>query len=193
MPITLAADRAPRAELTIAYTNTNPPAPGCVHRLPDYDLNTTYEQLVQQCYWLYRRVLAPPGAELIAASRHPTGPGELISGLISDGATRATEEDGKTVFGTFLIVPRGQRVDSRLSYTLPNSIAQAQGDQLRYHLVWQKQPGAAAWPVSVSVMFPEGTSLLEAQPQPGSTTANSATFQFNLDTDHELNVLLQTK
>jgi hypothetical protein len=191
--VTLAVDRAPQAELTIAYTNTNSLAPGCAHRLLNYDLNITYEQLVQQCYWLYRRVLAPPGAELNAAARHPTEPGELIRGLVSDGATRVTEEDGKTVFGTLLIVPRGQRMDSRLSYTLPDSIAQAQDDQLRYHLVWQKQPGAAAWPVSVTVLFPEGMSLLEAQPQPSSATANSAVFQFDLDTDHEVLLLLQKK
>ena len=191
--VTLATDRAPQAELTIVYTNTNPPAPGCEHRPPDYDLDITYEQLVQQCYWLYRRVLAPAGAELIDASRHPTGPGELVSGAISDGATRVTEEDGKTVFGTFLIVPRGQRVDSRLSYTLPASIVQTQGDQLRYHLVWQKQPGAAAWPVRVTVVFPAGAALLEAQPQPVTTTANSATFQFDLDTDREVHVTFKLK
>jgi hypothetical protein len=191
--VTLASDVAPQAELTIVYTNTNPLASGCVHRPPNYDLDTTYEELVQQCYWLYRRVLAPAGAELIDASRYPTRSGELINGSKSDGATRVTEEDSKTVFGTFLIVPRGRRVDSRLSYTLPESIVQAQDDQLRYHLVWQKQPGAAAWPVSVTVMLPEGASLLEAQPQPVSATADSATFQFDLDTDREVNVTLEKK
>ena len=103
---------------------------------------------------------------MIDASRHPTGPGELVSGLNSDGATRVTEENGKTVFGTFLIVPRGQRVDSRISYSLPASIVLARGDQLSYHLVWQKQPGAAAWPARVTVVFPESMSLLAAQPQP---------------------------
>jgi hypothetical protein len=186
--VTLAADRAPQAELTIAYTNTNPAAPGCASDLANYSLDTTYEGLVQQCYWLYRRVLAPPGAELISASRHPTRPGELVRGLNSDGATRVTEENGKTVFGTFLIVPRGQRVDSRISYTLPASIVLARGNQLSYDLVWQKQPGASAWPTRVTVVFPESMSLLEAQPQPSHTTANSATFQFDLDTDHEVNV-----
>ena len=30
--VTLAADRAPQAELTIAYTNTNPLVPGCASR-----------------------------------------------------------------------------------------------------------------------------------------------------------------
>jgi hypothetical protein len=189
--VTLTTDRAPQAELTIAYTNTNPPAPGCVHRAPDYGLNTTYDQLVQQCYWLYRRVLVPPGADLIDATRHPTGPGELISGLISDGATRVTTEDDKTVFGTFLIVPRGQQINSRLSYTLPASVLQVRGDQLSYHLVWQKQAGAAAWPVSVTVLFPAGTTLLEAQPQPANLAANSATFQFDLDTDHEVSLIFK--
>jgi hypothetical protein len=191
--VTLATDHAPQAELTIAYTNTNPAAPGCVHRPPNYDLDTTYNQLVQQCYWLYRRVLVPPSAELIDASRHPTGPGELISGLNSGGATRVSEEDGKTVFGTFLIVPRGRQVNSRLSYRLPASVVQVRNDQLSYHLVWQKQPGAAAWPATVTVVFPAGRVLLEAQPQPVSTTANSATFQFNLDTDREVGVTLKTK
>ncbi len=191
--VTLAADRAPQAELSIVYTNTNPLAPGCEHRPPDYNLSITYEKLVQQCYWLYRRVLAPAGAELIAASRHPTGSGELISGLVSDGATRTSDEDGKTVFGTFLIVPRGQRVESRLSYRLPATVLLTRNDQLSYHLIWQKQPGAAAWPVRVTVNFPAGTSLIEAHPQPDSTTANSATFQFGLDTDQEVSVLLQKK
>ncbi|HTP10283.1 MAG TPA: DUF4012 domain-containing protein [Anaerolineae bacterium] len=191
--ITLATDRASQAELTIVYTNTNLPAAGCKHGLPDYNLNTTYEQLVQQCYWLYRRVLAPTGAELIDASRHPTGPGELVSGTISDGATRVTEEDGKTVFGTFLIVPRGQRVDSHLRYTLPTSIMQMQGDQLVYHLVWQKQSGAAAWPTTVTVVFPVGASLADAQPQPINTTAGSVTFQFDLSTDREITVRLKQK
>lgn len=189
--VTLATDRAPQAELTIVYTNTNPLVTGCVHRPPDYGLETTYEQLVQQCYWLYRRVLVLPDAELIDASRHPTGPRELVGGESSDGATRITEEDGKTVFGTFLIVPRGRRVDSRLSYTPPSSILQTQSNQLRYHLVWQKQSGAAAWPATVTVVFPEGASLLEAQPQPVNTTANSAMFQFDLNTDREVSVTLR--
>jgi hypothetical protein len=189
--VTLTAAAAPRAELTIVYTNTNPPAPGCQHRPPDYDLNTTYEQLVQQCYWLYRRVLVPPGAELIEASRHPTGPGELITKRNSDGATRVTEDDERTVFGTFLIVPRGRRVESKLSYALPAAVLQAHNGQVSYHLTWQKQPGAAAWPTTVTVMLPAGTSLLEAQPQPINTTANSATFQFDLNTDREVSVLFQ--
>lgn len=189
--VTLAVDQPSQAVLTIAYTNTNAAAPGCEHRPPDYDLSTTYDRLVQQCYWLYRRVLAPANAELIAASRHPTKPGELISGLVSDGATRVSEEDGRTVFGTFLIVPRGEQVNSSLSYTLPVAIVQTQGAELRYHLLWQKQPGAAAWPATVTVIFPAGATLRDAQPQPIATTANSATFQFDLGTDREVSVMLK--
>lgn len=190
--VTLSAEHAPQADLTWVYTNTNPAKAGCVHRPPDYGLNTTYEQLIQECYWLYRRVLAPAGAGFVDASRHPTGPGELASDLLSDGATRVSEEDGKAVFGTFLIVPRGQRVDSRLSYTLPASIVQTRGDQQLYHLVWQKQPGAAAWPATVTLVWPEGMQWIAGQPQPVSRTAQTATFRFSLDTDHEVSVTLKS-
>jgi hypothetical protein len=191
--VTLSNDNTPQAALTWVYTNTNPPQPGCVHQPPDYDLNTTYQELIQQCYWLYRRVLAPEGAELIDASRHPTGPGELNTGRLSDGVTRVSEEDGKTVFGTFLIVPRGQRVESDLRYTLPASIIQTRNDEQLYHLIWQKQSGAAAWPVTISLMWPENLQLVAAQPTPVAATAQMATFQFNLDTDREVSVTLKNK
>jgi hypothetical protein len=191
--VTLSTDRAPQATISWVYTNTNAPQAGCDHRPPDYGLNTTYQQLIQQCYWLYRRVLAPAGAEFSDATRHPTGPGELITGQLSDGATRASEEDGKTVFGTFLIVPRGQQVASSLSYTLPISIVQTSGAGWVYHLLWQKQPGALPWPVNIMLQWPENMQLSAAQPQPIETTAQSATFQFNLDMDHEVRVSLKNR
>ena len=191
--VTLSLDSAPQATLAWTYTNTNPLLEGCVHQPPDYDLNTTYQELIQQCYWLYRRVLTPEGAELIDASRHPTRPGELNTGLLSDGATRVSEENDKTVFGTFLIVPRGQRVESNLSYTLPLSVVQTVDGKQLYHLVWQKQPGAAAWPVAVTLIWPQGIQLSTAQPEPVESTAHTATFQFNLDMDREVSVTLKSK
>lgn len=191
--VMLSSDSAPQALLSWVYTNTNPPLAGCVHQPPDYDLNTTYQELIQQCYWLYRRVLTPPGTEFSAASRHPTRPGELNTGLLSDGATRVTEEDAKTVFGAFLIVPRGQRVESNLSYTLPVSVVQTYNGKQLYHLVWQKQPGAAAWPVTITLMWPENMQLSTAQPQPVETTAHMATFQFSLAMDREVSVSLENR
>ena len=140
--VTLATDRAPQAELTIAYTNTNPPAPGCVHRPPEYDLDTTYEQLVQQCYWLYRRVLAPPGAELIDASRHPTGPGELVNGLNErwrDACDRGRRQD--RLRHVLDRAARPARGEPPQLHAARDSVVLARGDQLSYHLVWQKAAG----------------------------------------------------
>jgi hypothetical protein len=191
--VTLSHDSAPQATLSWVYTNTNPLQAGCVHRPPNYDLNTTYQELIQQCYWLYRRVLTPSGTEFIDASRHPTGPGELITGQLSDGATRMSEEDDKTVFGTLLIVPRGQRVESNLSYTLPALVVQPNGGKQLYHLIWQKQPGAAAWPVTISLTWPADMQLVVAQPTPVVTTTQTAIFQFNLDMDREVSVTLKSK
>jgi hypothetical protein len=191
--VTLDLDRAPQAQLTIVYTNTIPPDGPCVHRPPDYNLEITYDQLVQQCYWLYRRVLAPPGSELQAASHHPTGPGELLTGQLSDGATQTTNEDGKTAFGTLLIVPRGEQMTSFLSYTLPITVLQQRANEWVYHLIWQKQPGAGAWPATVTVQWPAGLHLLNARPQALSVTDRSATFEFVLDMDQEVSVTLSSQ
>jgi hypothetical protein len=191
--VTLDVDRAPQATLTMVYTNTNPPDGPCVHHPPNYDLNITYDQMVQQCYWTYRRLLTPPGSMLTEASPHPTGPGELVTKRPNEGGTRVTTEDGKTVFGTFLVVPRDQRVESFLSYTLPISVVQHNSDQLRYHLVWQKQPGAGAWPATVTVQWPPGLRLMEAYPQPAVVDDQAVMFEFALDRDQEVEVTLSDR
>jgi hypothetical protein len=59
--------------------------------------------------------------------------------------------------------------------------------------VWQKQPGAAAWPVTITLMWPENMQLSTAQPQPVETTTHTATFQFSLDTDREVSVSLKNR
>jgi hypothetical protein len=188
--VTLAADREPQATLAISYANTNPANGSCSPRPLNYDLTITYDQLVQQCYWVYRRVLTPSGSQLDTASRHPATAEELATGRASDGATRVTAEDGKTVFGTFLVVPRQQGVESLVSYTLPASVVQRDSDQLRYHLVWQKQPGASAWPVRVTVQWTAGWRLRQTQPQPVRAADRSASFEFALDRDQEIDVIL---
>jgi hypothetical protein len=191
--VTLPATGAPQAELTLVYTNPNAAGPACAQRPPDYDLNTRYEQMRDDCYWMYRRVLIPAGSELADATRHPTQPGELGSGRRSTGETRVTKENGKSVFGSFLIVPRGQTVVSQLRYALPADTAAARDKLRHYTLIWQRQPGAAARPVRVTVNWPEEEQLQSAVPKPVSVTSQSATFQFDLNADQEVRVTLAPK
>jgi hypothetical protein len=176
----------PEADLTIVYTHTGQPAEGCVHQVPNYSGSIEYDSLVQQCYWDYRRVYVPMGAELIEATRHPTQAGELITGRISDGAPSTTTENNKTMFGTLLIVPRGQRVESGLHYRVPLSVLTMNDQLLQYRLTWQKQAGVGDWPVRITVTWPKDYYLLSAQPQPIERTDRAAIFQFTLDKDQEV-------
>ncbi len=183
---TITLEQTPHADLTVVYTHTGQTASGCVHQVPNYGKPIEYDSLVQRCYWNYRRIYVPLGAQLIEATRHPTGPGELITGLTSDGATHTTTEDGKTVFGTLLIVPRGQRVESHVRYDLPSTVLTTTENQLRYRLTWQKQSGMGDWPVRVTVTWPDGYHLIGTQPPPIEVSDHAAVFQFTLDIDHEV-------
>lgn len=181
--VQLHPDRSATSDLVMAYTQRGTPAPDCPHVVPPYDLSTTYDKLAQQCYWNYRRVLAPAGATLIDATRHPIGPGELITGAISDGATTTAAEENKTVFSTLVIVRRGQSLESRLSYTLPIDTAQPDGAQNVYRLRVQKQAGAGHWPLTIIVNAPPGQRLIDAQPGPIEWSETRVVFQLTLDAD----------
>ncbi len=184
--ITLNARQASEAELSLTYTHTGRLNMGCVHLPPDYSLNTTYDQLTQLCYWNYRRVLVPSGVQLIDATRHPTRAGELITGGTSDGSTEISSEAGKTSFNTLLIVGRGQRVDSHLRYALPDSVMRVDGNRHIYHLHVQKQSGAGAWPLTITIRWPEGFQFVSARPAPASMDDRSLTFRLTLDGDQNI-------
>jgi hypothetical protein len=188
--VQLHPDRSATSDLAIAYTQRGAPAAGCPHAVPLYDLSTTYDWLAQQCYWNYRRVLAPAGAALIEATRHPTKAGELISGAISDGATTTSTEENQTAFSTLVIVGRGQALESRLRYALPIGTVQPDGDRLIYRLHVQKQAGAGHWPITIIVNAPIGQRPIDAQPKPFELSETRAVFQLTLDADVDMIVTL---
>jgi hypothetical protein len=188
--VQLNPDRSATSNLALTYTHIGAAAADCLHVVPPYDLSITYDGLAQQCYWNYRRVLAPAGAALIEATRHPTRPGELITGALSDGATTTSTEENRTAFSTLLIVRRGQALESRLRYALPIGALQPDGDRLIYRLHVQKQAGAGHWPITIVVHAPIGHRLIDAQPTPFELSATRAVFQLTLDANVDMIVTL---
>ncbi|MFN8596410.1 MAG: DUF4012 domain-containing protein [Anaerolineae bacterium] len=186
------ADDAVTSELQISYTNgaadTHQP---CKHQPPDYSLSTTYDQLTQDCYWDYRRVVVPNGARLIDATRLPTRPGELITGALSDGATEVLTETGHTALGTFLVVRRGATIESSVRYALPDGIIQHDGDRRVYHLHVQKQSGAGQWPLRIQVQWPTNWQLVDAQPAPTRVSATGAEYELTFSADVDLTITLR--
>jgi hypothetical protein len=181
--VNLNPDRSATGDLAITYQQHGTPAADCPHAGALYSLSTTYDELAQQCYWNYRRVLVPAGATLIEATRHPTTAGELVTGAISDGATATSTEENRTAFSTLLIVRRGQNLDSGLRYGLPIGTVQLDGTDSVYHLHVQKQAGTGHWPLTIVVNAPAGQHLVEAQPKPIELSDSRAVFQLTLDAD----------
>ena len=184
--VTLGADRSSTAELEVDYAHSGAAADGCVHAVPSYGLDVTYEALIQQCYWDYQRVLVPAGAELIDATHYPIGADQLITRRAFDGVPLVAIDLDKTVFETMLLVERGQRRETRLRYALPQNIIKMDDNRGVYHLLIQKQPGAGIWPVSVTVVWPAGWQLAQSDPEPSVTNGDSAMFQMQLDADREV-------
>ncbi len=190
--VQLNADYTATGDVRIGYTNIAAASDQpCKHQPPDYSLSTTYDQLTQDCYWNYRRILVPSGSQIIDATRLPTRPGELITGALSDGATEVLTETGHTAFGTFLVVRRGATVESSVRYALPNGIIQHDGDRRVYHLHVQKQSGAGQWPLRVQVHWPSNWQLVEAQPAPTSVNAAGAEYQLTFNADIDLTITLR--
>jgi len=115
-------DSSLRATLTITYTNT-----ATMHNLPAQQNNTLYEDFV--------RVYTPLGSRLFD-----------VSGLTQFWKTE--QEHNKTVFSGYLRLPSRASTTVRFSYLVPPN---ALLDPTTYHLAVQKQPGAAAVPLSVGV------------------------------------------
>lgn len=111
--------------------------------MPVADLKITYKHTARQRDWMtkdyltYLRVYVPEGSWLTGSKNF-------------DGANFANEL-GKKYFGAIIKVPIDSIKTVELSYTLPKEIAQD------YDLLIQKQAGLSGVPVSVHVIYPDGS------------------------------------
>lgn len=162
--VALSRDDRAQATLTITYHNGSPWRPTCEHPVA---LTKTYEMMTEGCYMNYLRVYVPPGSELVA------------SGGFTETATVADEE-GKTVFATFFVVPTAETRTVHFVYSLPLDCAE------EYRLLVQKQAGTDAVPLTVRIALPLGTGVLSAEPEPSSRQQGAVSYDWNLRRDRSV-------
>jgi hypothetical protein len=111
-----------------------------------------FSQNTDGWYGSFVRLLAPADSELLT-----------VTGEASDelrGAELVAQEAGRSVFGTYLLMPPG---DSTLTWLWETPGAATAGeDGWTYDLVIQKQPGARPLPLAVRIDLPEGATVIEA-------------------------------
>ncbi|HZY45143.1 MAG TPA: DUF4012 domain-containing protein, partial [Anaerolineae bacterium] len=186
--VAIESDRTIQAGVTIDYRNANPPQSGCQHFTAKYDITTTYETLIDRCYYDYLRVLAPANAQFSDSTPHAVPTEYLVTGIGTDGSISITNELDKTSFGTFFVVERGAALHTAVSYSLPATLLTRDRDQWVYHLIWQKEPGARAWPIEFAIAWPANWKLVSASPEPKSISARSLIIARNLNTDLDIEV-----
>ena len=147
------ADGGLRATLRLTYENaSNVELTRCVHRAVYLD---SYQEMTEQCYWNYVRVLVPRGSELRSVSG--------VQGFVDVG-----EESGKACYGALIIVPPGEETTICFDYALPTRILQEAGGQRLYQLLVQKQPGTRGTELTVQVALPAAAACTLATSTPGT-------------------------
>jgi hypothetical protein len=110
-------------------------------------------------YGGYLRLLVPPRAELRDVR---------LDGRAA-GAEEVTEEAGKLSFSRHFALPRDSDAAVTFAYRVP-AVVDASGGAHEYRLLIQKQAGARAAPLTLTVRLPEGAGVesvfLDGQPLP---------------------------
>jgi len=180
----------PRATLTVRHRHPLEHGESPCRHEPRYD--STYEQMMERCYWDYLRVYVPSGSQLLDATPHPVSDSELLSGRSSPGqVTVGSAEQGHDVFATFLLLRPSEILETRFEYALPQGVLQTRGGASEYTLVVQKQPGTRATPLRVRVLLPPGMELEASEPEPTSMIGAVVEYALTLEADRFLRMTLR--
>jgi hypothetical protein len=130
-----------RARVEINYQNPSRAADGECDLLKQHKDNS-YASMEQSCYWNYVRVLAPRGAQFIAAQG------------VSDAGI-ADDVESVAAFGGYAIIPRSTTQSVKFDYAFATPLIR----DASYTLNIQQQAGANAAPITVRVKIPDGYTV----------------------------------
>jgi len=189
--VVIGDDGHAHGRVTVSYTNTSSAE---VDRcLQEAKYQSSYDQMMEGCYWDYLRLYVPEGSHITEATVVPWPQGSLLSqaGESSSDDGRPTlepPERGKAVFSQFFVVAPGQRQEISFQYDLPLGTLQEEGGG-RYQLLVQKQPGTLAVPVHLAVTLPARARLIAARPRATRVLINVAEFETVLSTDQRFELI----
>jgi len=102
------------------------------------------------------------GGYLRLFTKHASRPLSAQIDGVESGLSEIGEENGKTVFGRFFSLPKGENRALFFSYVTP-AIVDFEGDSAEYRLLIQKQPGTGAIPLRVRLSLPQGARLISIE------------------------------
>lgn len=188
--VTLEREKA-SSRLTVTYENKSNPIEGLIQCI---QLLTERESHAREgCYWNYLRIYVPKYSRITEAPFLPLSKGSLyyraVGPIVDDTFSSDFVEADKLVLSGFFEVAPEEKKKIALSYASPLAISsESPGSPHTYSLVVQKQPGTYGDPLTVSISFPGGWTVLEVKPKPTFEADGVVSFSTTLDTDKEFEV-----
>lgn len=185
-----------QASLTVSYRNlSGDGATGCEPQWLTLSPDATYASLKEACYWNYLRVFLPQETRLLDADPLPLEEGSIAAAsgwrLPGEDTIELWTAYEKTVIGGLLMVPAREQREATVLYELPESLLERQADgTLLYRLLIQHQPGVDSRSVDVEIHAPQGYEIQRSSLSPIVSAPNAVFFQFDLEEDIELEIVL---
>lgn len=186
--VSLAKDGSAQARANLVYHHSAQKRVDLCQPETRYD--PVYEQNMERCYWDYLRLIVPAQAHLLRGPNVVVGGQHLLRGQATTGQIdmEALPEDKLSWGQLFLLAPQ-QTISLDFIYTLPPGTAHWVEDHWEYNLYLQKQPGVLASTTAVTVTLPEGSHFLGSQLTPLRQQGTEITYQVDLKTDQEIQIL----
>ena len=174
----------PQAVLTLVYTHTSTADYPCQQDMP---YEPDYERLMNLCHWDYLRVYIPQDSRFLNATRLPVPDEALLSGEGTSGevTVQQAKEGPWITLGVLGVLSPTTSQTRHFFWTLPKDVVEWDNDEGWYSLRVQKQPGTTGHPLTVQVRLPEGSSLVDAVPQPTTVAGSWVIYRAALDRDKE--------
>jgi len=146
-----------------------------------------YERLMNLCHWDYLRVYIPQDSRFLNATRLPVPDEALLSGEGTSGevTVQQAKEGPWITLGVLGVLSPTTSQTRHFFWTLPKDVVEWDNDEGWYSLRVQKQPGTTGHPLTVQVRLPEGSSLVDAVPQPTTVAGSWVIYRAPLDRDKE--------
>jgi len=182
------------ARAAVTYRNVSPARDQDCRQ--EVEWHVTYDERMAGCFWNYVRFYIPAGARLIESGRLPLPAGSLLDRYrfapAGDGGPWAEPaEQDKLAYGLFIVVAPGAEQAVSLEWQLAPGIVHRQRDGWHYRLLVQKQSGTPAIPLHVTALLPAGAELVGAEPEPAQAGAGRLSFDLDLTTDQQLEIVFR--
>jgi len=181
---------APTSALLLTHHNNADENVACIHW--DYKPEDAWYPM-NRCYWSYLRVYKQAGVELTGAAPHEIPAGWMLLERTVPARVDLLDEniDGVQGYGTLIVVPGGQSLQTAFQFSLPPTvISHEQDGRFTYRLKVQKQPGTLANPLTIQVQLPPGAELENAN-LPLAIRNNILQLETSLRTDVYLEVIFR--